>query len=124
VGYFLNVHEGPHGITPHLAPEPHTALEPGMITSNEPGIYRPGRWGVRIENLVLTVPAEKTEFGEFLRFETLTLCPIDTRCIEREMLTADEIAWLNAYHAEVAGRVGPLVGGAALSWLEQRTRPI
>jgi Xaa-Pro aminopeptidase len=124
VGYFLNVHEGPHGITPHLAPEPHTALEPGMITSNEPGIYRPGRWGVRIENLVLTVPAEKTEFGEFLRFETLTLCPIDTRCIERSLLTADEIAWLNAYHAEVANRVGPLVSGAAHEWLEQRTRPI
>ncbi len=123
VGYFLNVHEGPHGITPHLAPEPHTALEPGMITSNEPGIYRPGRWGVRIENLVLTVPAEKSEFGEFLRFETLTLCPIDTRCIERNLLTADEIAWLNAYHAEVASRVGPLVSGAAREWLEQRTRP-
>ena len=124
VGYFLNVHEGPHGITPHLAPEPHTALEPGMITSNEPGIYRPGRWGVRIENLVLTVPAEKSEFGEFLRFETLTLCPIDTRCIERNLLTADEIAWLNAYHAEVASRVGPLVSGAAHEWLESRTRPI
>jgi len=124
VGYFLNVHEGPHGITPHLAPEPQTALEPGMITSNEPGIYRPGRWGVRIENLVLTVPAEKTEFGEFLRFETLTLCPIDTRCIERDMLTADEVAWLNAYHAEVASRVGPLVSGAAHEWLESHTRPI
>jgi len=124
VGYFLNVHEGPHGITPHLAPDPHTALEPGMITSNEPGIYRPGRWGVRIENLVLTVPAEKTEFGEFLRFETLTLCPIDTRCIERDLLTADEIAWLNAYHVEVASRVGPLVSGAAHEWLESRTRPI
>ena len=123
VGYFLNVHEGPHGITPHLAPEPQTALEPGMITSNEPGIYRPGRWGVRIENLVLTVPAEKSEFGEFLRFETLTLCPIDTRCIEREMLSAEEIAWLNDYHAEVASRVGPLVSGAAREWLEQRTRP-
>jgi len=124
VGYFLNVHEGPHGITPHLAPEPQTALEPGMITSNEPGIYRPGRWGVRIENLVLTVPAEKSEFGEFLRFETLTLCPIDTRCIEREMLSAEEIAWLNDYHAEVASRVGPLVSGAAHEWLESRTRPI
>ncbi|UCG97487.1 MAG: aminopeptidase P family protein [Burkholderiales bacterium] len=123
VGYFLNVHEGPHGITPHLAPEPHTALEPGMITRNEPGIYRPGRWGVRIENLVLTVPAEKSEFGEFLRFETLTLCPIDTRCIEREMLSAEETAWLNDYHAEVASRVGPLVSGAAREWLEQRTRP-
>jgi len=124
VGYFLNVHEGPHGITPHLAPEPQTALEAGMITSNEPGIYRPGRWGVRIENLVLTVPAEKTESGEFLRFETLTLCPIDTRCIERSLLSADEIAWLNAYHAEVASRVGPLVSGAAHEWLEGRTRPI
>jgi Xaa-Pro aminopeptidase len=124
VGYFLNVHEGPHGITPHLAPEPQTALEPGMITSNEPGIYRPGRWGVRIENLVLTVPAQTTEFGEFLRFETLTLCPIDTRCIERDLMSADEIAWLNAYHAEVARRVGPLVSGPANEWLEQRTRPI
>jgi Xaa-Pro aminopeptidase len=124
VGYFLNVHEGPHGITPHLAPEPHTALEPGMITSNEPGIYRPGRWGVRIENLVLTVPAGKTEFGEFLRFETLTLCPIDTRCIERDLLSAEEISWLNDYHAEVARRVGPLVSGAAREWLDRRTRPI
>jgi Xaa-Pro aminopeptidase len=124
VGYFLNVHEGPHGITPHLAPEPHTAMEPGMITSNEPGIYRPGRWGVRIENLVLTVPAETTEFGEFLRFETLTLCPIDSRCIERELMSGDEIAWLNAYHAEVARRVGPLVGGAAREWLDSRTQPI
>ncbi len=124
VGYFLNVHEGPHGITPHLAPEPQTALEPGMITSNEPGIYRAGRWGVRIENLVLTVPAEKTEFGEFLRFETLTLCPIDTRCIERNLLSAEEIAWLNAYHAEVASRVGPLLSGPAREWLDRRTRPI
>jgi Xaa-Pro aminopeptidase len=124
VGYFLNVHEGPQGITPHLAPEPHTALEPGMITSNEPGIYRPGRWGVRIENLVLTVPAGQTEFGEFLRFETLTLCPIDTRCIERELMSAEEIDWLNAYHAEVANRVGPLVAGRAREWLERRTRPL
>jgi Xaa-Pro aminopeptidase len=124
VGYFLNVHEGPHGITPHLAPEPHTAMEPGMITSNEPGIYRPGRWGVRIENLVLAVPDGTTEFGEFLRFETLTLCPIDTRCIERELLTGDEVAWLNDYHAEVARRVGPLVEGPARAWLEERTKPI
>jgi Xaa-Pro aminopeptidase len=124
VGYFLNVHEGPHGITPHLAPEPHTAMEPGMITSNEPGIYRPGRWGVRIENLVLSVPAETSEFGEFLRFETLTLCPIDTRCIERDLLRNDEVNWLNAYHAEVARRVGPMVAGAARDWLLERTRPI
>jgi Xaa-Pro aminopeptidase len=70
------------------------------------------------------VPAETTEFGEFLRFETLTLCPIDSRCIERELMSGDEIAWLNAYHAEVARRVGPLVGGAAREWLDSRTQPI
>ena len=124
VGYFLNVHEGPHGITPHLAPDPATAMEPGMITSNEPGIYRPGRWGVRIENLLLNVPAATTEFGEFLRFETLTLCPIDTRCVERALLSGDEIAWLNAYHATVAERVGPLLSGDAWHWLQSRTRAI
>lgn len=124
VGYFLNVHEGPHGITPHLAPEVATAFEPGMITSNEPGIYRPGRWGVRIENLVLTVPAETNEFGEFLKFETLTLAPIDTRLIDRSLMSADEVAWLNAYHAHVAERIGPHVSGDAWQWLQNRTRPI
>lgn len=124
VGYFMNVHEGPHGITPHLPPEPQTAMEPGMITSNEPGIYRPGHWGVRIENLLLNVPAEPSEFGEFLRFETLTLCPIDTRLIDRGLMRADEIDWLNAYHQEVRRRVGPLVSGAAAQWLNERTQSI
>lgn len=128
VGYFLNVHEGPQSISPHLAPEPQTALEPGMITSNEPGIYRPGRWGVRIENLVLTVPAdtgaECESFGEFLRFETLTLCPIDTRCIEPALLDAAEVAWLDAYHAEVRRRLAPRLSGAALAWLERSTAPL
>lgn len=128
VGYFLNVHEGPHGITPHLPPEPQTAMEPGMITSNEPGIYRSGQWGVRIENLVLNVSAdtgtERAEFGEFLRFETLTLCPIDVRCIDRNLMTREEIDWLDAYHAEVRRRVAPLVTGAALAWLERSTAPI
>jgi Xaa-Pro aminopeptidase len=124
VGYFLNVHEGPHGITPHLAPEPATAMEPGMVTSNEPGLYRPGRWGIRIENLVLNVADETNEFGEFLRFETLTLCPIDTRLIERSLLRDDEIAWLNAYHTDVRKRVGRHVEGAALGWLNERTEPL
>ena len=124
VGYFLNVHEGPHGITPHLAPEPQTAMEPGMVTSNEPGLYRPGKWGVRIENLVLNVPAITTEFGEFLQFETLTLCPIDTRLVDKSMMTDDELMWLDNYHAEVHRRVGPHVSGAALAWLAQRTQPI
>lgn len=124
VGYFLNVHEGPHGITPFLSPEPQTALVPGMITSNEPGIYRPGRWGVRIENLLVTVPAGTTEFGEFLKFETLTLCPIDVRCLDRSLLTAGETEWLNGYHAMVRERVAPLVSGAAAAWLEASTRPV
>jgi len=124
VGYFLNVHEGPQTISPHAPTEPQTAMEPGMITSNEPGIYRPGRWGVRIENLLLNVVHETTAFGEFLAFETLSLCPIDTRCVERSLLNDEEADWLNAYHAQVHKRVAPLVQGAALAWLERSTRPI
>jgi len=124
VGFFLNVHEGPHGISPYLMAEPHTAMEPGMITSNEPGIYRPGRWGVRIENLLLTVPGQTTEFGNFLDFETLTLCPIDARCIERDLLSRDEADWLNGYHAMVRSRLAPHVAGAAAEWLDANTRPI
>ena len=132
VGYFLNVHEGPQSISPHAPPEPHTAMEPGMITSDEPGLYRPGQWGVRIENLVLAVPARfegadeagRGEFGEFLEFETLTLCPIDTRCIDLGLLRDDEREWLNRYHAEVARRLLPLTSGAARDWLERRTREL
>ena len=123
VGYFLNVHEGPQSIS-KVIPDAHMAMEPGMITSIEPGLYRPGRWGIRIENLVMNVPAVTTEFGEFLEFETLTLCPIDTRCIKPGLLRADEIAWLNAYHATVRERLSPLVSGTALAWLTQRTEPI
>lgn len=126
VGYFLNVHEGPQSISKAVA-EPTMAMEPGMITSNEPGLYRPGQWGVRIENLVMNVPAQTPEghaFGEFLEFETLTLCPIDTRCVDRSLLRADEIAWLNRYHATVRERLTPKVSGDALAWLTERTAPI
>ena len=124
VGYFLNVHEGPQSISPSTAPDPHTAMEPGMITSIEPGIYRPGKWGIRIENLVLNVAAESTEFGEFLRFETLTLCPIDTRCLNLAILRADEKAWINDYHATVRARLAPHVAGEAAAWLHTRTEEI
>jgi len=124
VGYFLNVHEGPQVISCFAQPEAHTAMEAGMITSIEPGIYRPGKWGVRIENLVMNQPAGTTEFGEFLEFETLTLCPIDTRCFDLSLLRADEIAWLNNYHATVRARLSPLVEGAAKEWLEKRTAPV
>ena len=124
VGYFLNVHEGPQSISPSTAPDPHTAMEPGMITSIEPGIYRPGKWGIRVENLVLNVPAAATEFGEFLRFETLTLCPIDTRCMDLSILRADERAWINDYHATVRARLAIHVSGAAAAWLHTRTEEI
>ena len=124
VGYFLNVHEGPQSISQSAMPEPHTAMEPGMITSIEPGLYRPGQWGIRIENLVLNRPAGQTEFGEFLDFETLTLCPIDTRCIDAALLRDDEKRWLNDYHATVRKRLRPLVSGAALAWLDTRTEAL
>ncbi|MBX3229080.1 MAG: aminopeptidase P family protein [Labilithrix sp.] len=124
VGYFLAVHEGPQGISPGAAALAHATMEPGMITSNEPGLYRPGRWGVRIENLVLTVPAGKSELGEFLAFETLTLCPIDVRCIDPTQLDARERAWLDAYHAEVRKRLAPLVEGEAHAWLLRATEPL
>jgi len=130
VGYFLNVHEGPQTISKAL-PEPHMAMEPGMITSDEPGVYRPGQWGVRIENLLLNVPAATAEngaFGEMLEFETLTLCPIDARCIDTSLLRPDEIAWLNGYHATVRARLAPRLqaaaDSAALAWLHQRTQAL
>ena len=128
VGYFLNVHEGPQSISKAI-PDAHMAMEPGMVTSIEPGLYRPGRWGIRIENLVLNVAsATADEFGDFLEFETLTLCPIDTRCIDRSLLRADEAAWLNAYHATVRERLAPLLGAPdqapALAWLMRRTEPL
>ncbi|MEO5845305.1 MAG: aminopeptidase P family protein [Caldimonas sp.] len=125
VGYFLNVHEGPQTISRVVA-EPAMAMQPGMITSIEPGVYRPGKWGVRVENLVLNVPAPRvgSEFDEFLEFETLTLCPIDTRCIDAALLRSDEVAWLNGYHAMVRDRLAPGLDGAALAWLRLRTAPI
>ncbi len=124
VGYFLNVHEGPQVIAYQAPATPQTAMQPGMITSIEPGTYRPGQWGVRIENLVINQQAGTTEFGEFLKFETLTLCPIDTRCLEISLLTQDEREWLNDYHTQVKQRLSPLLEGAALAWLDARTAAV
>lgn len=126
VGYFLNVHEGPQTIS-QAVPEPQMAMQPGMITSIEPGVYRPGQWGVRIENLGLTVPVDTPEhgaFGEMMGFETLTLCPIDTRCIDLSLLRADEREWLDRYHATVRERLEPLVSGDARAWLIARTQAL
>lgn len=125
VGYCLNVHEGPQSIRPprsaaHLEP-----LKAGMITSIEPGIYKPGRHGVRIENLAVTLPAETSEFGEFLQFETLTLCPIDTRLLDSSLLDASEKDWLDTYHAMVRDRIAPLLKDSGeLAWLKTRCEPL
>ena len=124
VGYFLNVHEGPQSIS-RAMPDASMAMQPGMITSIEPGLYRDGRWGIRIENLVLNISiGAPDEFGEYLAFETLTLCPIDSRCLELSLLRADELQWLNDYHAEVRRRLAPRLDGAALDWLLRRTEPV
>ncbi|MFW8565738.1 aminopeptidase P family protein [Orrella sp. 11846] len=124
VGYFLNVHEGPQSISYRAPIVPEAGLQPGMVTSNEPGLYRVSHWGVRIENLLHCQAAGDSEFGSFVEFETLTLCPIDTRCLLPELMRPDEIEWLNAYHAEVRGQLESLVSDDALEWLLERTQPL
>ncbi|MDD6888885.1 MAG: aminopeptidase P family protein [Bacteroidales bacterium] len=121
VGHFLNVHEGPQSIRLNENPTP---LTPGMITSNEPGIYREGVHGIRCENLVLTVPAFSTEFGRFLKFETLTLFPFDRNLFDLSMMTPDEIRWVNEYHATVYARLAPHLSTDEQQWLRERTLPL
>lgn len=121
VGFFINCHEGPQNIRLNENPTP---LEPGMITSNEPGLYLEGRYGIRLENLIVTTKAMNTEFGQFLRFDTMTLFPFDTTLLETEIMTDAEIEWLNAYHAEVRRRLTPLLSPAEAEWLRSKTEPI
>ena len=127
VGYFLNVHEGPQVIAYSASTPKERAMKEGMISSNEPGLYREGKWGIRIENLMVnqrvTNPIE-TEFGDFLNFETVTYCPIDTRLIEPSLLTQIEVDWLNDYHRQVYAELKDRVDGAALEWLTERTQAI
>jgi Xaa-Pro aminopeptidase len=127
VGYFLNVHEGPQVIAYSASTPKERAMKVGMISSNEPGLYREGKWGIRIENLVVNMPVAsptETEFGKFLNFETITYCPIDTRLIEPALLTQVEIDWLNNYHSQVYAELKDRVDGAALEWLTERTKAI
>lgn len=124
VGYFLNVHEGPQSIGTGATANPNAAMQPGMLTSNEPGVYREGYYGIRIENLMITVEKEETEFGKFLGFETVSLCPIDQTLIDVTLLTLDEINWLNEYHQEVYTRLSPYLDDKATSWLASQTNPI
>ena len=120
VGAALCVHEGPLRISRRSE----LPLEPGMIFSNEPGYYREGEWGIRIENLVVVEPAQSPDGREMLGFETLTLVPIDKRLIEIGMLSRAEIAWLDAYHARVRDEIGPLVPRDVRPWLEAATAPL
>jgi Xaa-Pro aminopeptidase len=101
-----------------------TLLEPGMILTDEPGIYKAGRHGIRIENTLLIVPAQETEFGKFYKFEPLTLCPIDKKAIVTEMLSDEELTWLNDYHQMVYNRLYPLLNKDEQTWLKEATNPI
>ena len=121
IGHFLCVHEGPHQVRMNHVP---TLLEPGMIITDEPGIYKAGRHGIRIENTLLIVPAQETEFGKFYKFEPLTLCPIDKKAIVMEIMTDEELTWLNEYHQMVYDRLCPLLDKEEQTWLKEATTPI
>lgn len=121
VGSYLSVHEGPHQIRQEYRPTP--MLE-GMTVTDEPGLYLAGKFGVRIENTLLTVPYMTTEFGKFLRFEPLTLCPIDTRPIVVDMLSTEELGVLNAYHKMVYERLSPMLDEEHKAWLADKTRSL
>ena len=121
IGHFLCVHEGPHQIRMNHMP---TLLEPGMIVTDEPGIYKAGRHGIRIENTLLIVPAQETEFGKFYKFEPLTLCPIDKKAIAIEIMTDEELVWLNGYHQMVYDRLCPFLSEEENAWLKEATSPL
>ena len=122
VGSYLNVHEGPHQIRMNYMPAP---LRAGMTVTDEPGLYCEGKFGVRTENTLLIVPAGESQFGRFLKFEPLTLCPIDTKPIDLGLMTDGELEWLNGYHATVREHLMPLIKDASVrQWLAEATKPI
>lgn len=121
IGHFLNVHEGPQNI--RLEENPVT-LQPGMVTSNEPGLYRANEYGIRIENLIVTQEYHTNEFGTFYNFETITLCPIDTTPIDITLLTQKEIDWLNQYHTMVYDKLSNHLNDKEKAWLKEKTKPI
>ncbi len=121
VGHFLNVHEGPQSIRLNENP---VTLRPGMLTSNEPGIYLTDKYGIRCENLMLTVPAFANDFARFLRFETVTLFPFDLRLVDTSMLTDEELRWLNEYHKRVHDTLSPSLDEKGRAWLDRNTRPL
>lgn len=121
VGFFINCHEGPQNIRLNHNPTP---LQPGMITSNEPGLYLEGRYGIRCENLIVTVPAMTTEFGNFYKFQEMTLFPFDLRLFETKIMTDEEIKWLNDYHEKVYDNLAPYLNDEEKKWLAAKTQPL
>jgi Xaa-Pro aminopeptidase len=121
VGHLLNVHEGPQSIRPQ---DNGIEMQLGMVTSNEPGIYKAERYGIRTENLVLTVKDCETEFGTFYAFETITMCPIDLKAVDTNMLNRDEKEWLNSYHATVYEKLTEHLNTGEKEWLKNQTRAV
>jgi Xaa-Pro aminopeptidase len=124
VGFCLNVHEGPQSISPSAGTESKTVIEPGMLISDEPALYRKGEYGIRIENLILCVEDAETEFGKFLKFETVSLCYIDKSLIDISLLDKREIDWLNSYHTEVYEKLSPYLNLSEKKWLKRKTSSI
>ena len=126
IGHLLNVHEGPNGFRWRRSPDrsEHAVLEEGMITSDEPGIYLEGKYGIRLENEVLCRKGEKNEYGQFMYFENLTYVPFDLDCIEPEQMDRSEIRRLNDFHAQVYEKVSPYLEPEEAAWLKEATRPI
>jgi Xaa-Pro aminopeptidase len=121
VGYYLNVHEGPQNISQGVGEDSRTVIEKGMLISDEPGIYREGEYGIRIENLLLCFEDEETEFGKFLKFDTVSLCYIDKSLIDMALLNRKEIDWINSYHSEVYEKLGSSLPEKEKIWLREKT---
>lgn len=121
VGFFLNVHEGPQNIALPLKP---VTLKEGMLISNEPGMYRDGKHGIRLENLILVQKSDQTDFGQFYRFETMTLCPIDQRGINKDLMSVEQLKWLNAYHKRVYNELKDDLTCDEQEWLKKMTKEI
>jgi Xaa-Pro aminopeptidase len=124
VGFCLNVHEGPQSISPLFGTESKTVIQAGMLISDEPAVYREGEYGIRIENLLICFEDEETEFGKFLRFETVSLCSIDKSLIDISILDRREIEWINSYHSEVYEKLSPYLSPEEKIWLREKTTPL
>ncbi|MBW6502497.1 MAG: M24 family metallopeptidase, partial [Bacteroidales bacterium] len=121
VGFCLNVHEGPVNISSSLPADNKTFITPGMLFSNEPAVYREGEYGIRTENLMICYEDEETEYGQFLRFDTVSLCYIDKTLIDTSLLSSHEVSWINLYHHDVYEKLHPFLTSEESSWLKEKT---